>query len=255
MGEGAKRTRILSSVMAVMMIERWGGPRIACCIQPMKSDRFLPVSYFPRGPFACINLPDLWFALAVCLSLPRMGSPCAADAPQTLTQKIAGMERKDGFFPLDWDAKSGQAVSRDPAPRPGLSAPRSAALRPGLERHRPRSRPTGRRPRRPLLPRRRQGAADPAQPDVPLLGHRSRRAPRSDAVLRRVGAVGISHRSRRERPPAGRRDRLLSARCPRRRRAAAADRAGHLQARRHRAARWPWTTPGTFPKTPKSKPC
>ncbi len=32
----------------------------------------------------------------------------AADAPQTLTQKIAGMERKDGLFPIDWDAKAGK---------------------------------------------------------------------------------------------------------------------------------------------------
>jgi hypothetical protein len=32
----------------------------------------------------------------------------AADAPQTLTQKIAGMDHKDGFFPLDWDAKAGK---------------------------------------------------------------------------------------------------------------------------------------------------
>ncbi|HEY1987360.1 MAG TPA: zinc-dependent metalloprotease [Terracidiphilus sp.] len=32
----------------------------------------------------------------------------AADTPQTLTQKIAGMERKDGLFPLDWDAKTGK---------------------------------------------------------------------------------------------------------------------------------------------------
>jgi hypothetical protein len=36
------------------------------------------------------------------------GFGAAADAPQTLTQKIAGMERKDGFFPLDWDAKTGK---------------------------------------------------------------------------------------------------------------------------------------------------
>ncbi|HEY2860865.1 MAG TPA: zinc-dependent metalloprotease [Terracidiphilus sp.] len=32
----------------------------------------------------------------------------AADAPQTLTQKIAVMEHKDGLFPLDWDAKAGK---------------------------------------------------------------------------------------------------------------------------------------------------
>jgi len=32
----------------------------------------------------------------------------AADAPQTLSQKIAGMDRKDGLFPVDWDAKAGK---------------------------------------------------------------------------------------------------------------------------------------------------
>ena len=32
----------------------------------------------------------------------------AADAPQTLSQKIAGLDRKDGLFPLDWDAKAGK---------------------------------------------------------------------------------------------------------------------------------------------------
>ncbi len=32
----------------------------------------------------------------------------AADAPQTLSQKVAGMEHKDGYFPLDWDAKGGK---------------------------------------------------------------------------------------------------------------------------------------------------
>jgi hypothetical protein len=46
-------------------------------------------------------------ALIVCL-LPIGRPALAADAPQTLAQKIAGMERKDGFFPLDWDAKAGK---------------------------------------------------------------------------------------------------------------------------------------------------
>ncbi len=46
-------------------------------------------------------------ALALCLAVAP-GIAFAADAPQTLTQKIAGMEHKDGFFPLDWDAKSGK---------------------------------------------------------------------------------------------------------------------------------------------------
>jgi len=26
----------------------------------------------------------------------------AAEVPQTVSQKVAGMERKDGLFPLDW---------------------------------------------------------------------------------------------------------------------------------------------------------
>jgi hypothetical protein len=53
-------------------------------------------------------LRTLCFPLAFfCLLLPP-GVAHSADAPQTLTQKIAGMERKDGFFPLDWDAKAGK---------------------------------------------------------------------------------------------------------------------------------------------------
>ena len=39
---------------------------------------------------------------------PAAKSVLAADAPQTLTQKITGMDHKDGLFPLDWDAKSGK---------------------------------------------------------------------------------------------------------------------------------------------------
>ncbi len=31
-----------------------------------------------------------------------------ADAPKTLTEKTAGMDRRDGLFPLDWDAKAGK---------------------------------------------------------------------------------------------------------------------------------------------------
>jgi len=47
--------------------------------------------------------------IAFCLCLATLcGRAVAADAPPTLTQKIAGMERKDGLFPLDWDAKAGK---------------------------------------------------------------------------------------------------------------------------------------------------
>jgi hypothetical protein len=49
----------------------------------------------------------VWIAIGFCLAtLPAVA--LAADAPQTPSQKIAGMERKDGLFPLDWDAKTGK---------------------------------------------------------------------------------------------------------------------------------------------------
>jgi Met-zincin/Domain of unknown function (DUF5117) len=44
-------------------------------------------------------------AVTCALSAPQAR---AADAPQTLSQKVAGMEHKDGYFPLDWDAKAGK---------------------------------------------------------------------------------------------------------------------------------------------------
>jgi hypothetical protein len=48
-------------------------------------------------------------ALALALFSPLFPTTVvAADAPATLTQKIAGMDRKDGLFPLDWDVKSGK---------------------------------------------------------------------------------------------------------------------------------------------------
>ena len=50
------------------------------------------------------------FCLVVALAAPLLQASIAraADAPQTLSQKIAGLERKDGLFPLDWDAKAGK---------------------------------------------------------------------------------------------------------------------------------------------------
>lgn len=46
------------------------------------------------------------FGMAACFA----GAPwlACAEGPQTLSQKIAGMEHKDGLFPLDWDAKAGK---------------------------------------------------------------------------------------------------------------------------------------------------
>jgi hypothetical protein len=53
------------------------------------------------------------FALLAMLSSNSYATP--SDAAQTLSQKIAGMERKDGLFPLDWDAKSGKLYLEIPA--------------------------------------------------------------------------------------------------------------------------------------------
>ena len=50
-------------------------------------------------------------SLALSLTLTSLyagAAPATDPAPQTLTQKIAGMEHKDGLFPYDWDAKNGK---------------------------------------------------------------------------------------------------------------------------------------------------
>ena len=49
-----------------------------------------------------------------CLNLPAADAP-AKDSPQTLSQKVAGMQHQDGFFPLDWDAKAGKLYLEIPA--------------------------------------------------------------------------------------------------------------------------------------------
>jgi len=49
------------------------------------------------------------FFVAAVISISVAGTAAnAAEAPQTLSQKIAGLNRKDGLFPLDWDAKAGR---------------------------------------------------------------------------------------------------------------------------------------------------
>jgi hypothetical protein len=49
------------------------------------------------------------FLLVLFASFPALcqASP-ATDATQTISQKIAGLDRKDGLFPLSWDAKAGK---------------------------------------------------------------------------------------------------------------------------------------------------
>ncbi len=50
----------------------------------------------------------LLLGFAIFASISSVAGIAATDAPQTISQKIAGMERKDGLFPLDWDAKAGK---------------------------------------------------------------------------------------------------------------------------------------------------
>lgn len=50
----------------------------------------------------------LLFAFGVATCFAAAPAAFSAEGPQTLSQKIAGMEHKDGFFPLDWDAKAGK---------------------------------------------------------------------------------------------------------------------------------------------------
>jgi hypothetical protein len=46
--------------------------------------------------------------VALTLLMPGAVTARAAESAQTLSQKVAGMERKDGLFPLYWDAKAGK---------------------------------------------------------------------------------------------------------------------------------------------------
>ncbi|MGD0737243.1 MAG: zinc-dependent metalloprotease [Terracidiphilus sp.] len=46
--------------------------------------------------------------IALTFLMPGAVTAFAAENGQTLSQKVAGMERKDGLFPLYWDAKAGK---------------------------------------------------------------------------------------------------------------------------------------------------
>jgi hypothetical protein len=61
------------------------------------------VSLRPFRPSGLLSLAFLTVAFP-CLITAAPNT----ESPQTLAQKIAGMDRKDGLFPLDWDAKAGK---------------------------------------------------------------------------------------------------------------------------------------------------
>ncbi len=54
-------------------------------------------------------------ALSIAILIARSGTQAKADSPQTIGQKVAGMDRKDGLFPLDWDAKGGKLYLEIPS--------------------------------------------------------------------------------------------------------------------------------------------
>ncbi len=59
-----------------------------------------------------LRVTALSFAL-ILISSP-IQAMAADDAPKTISQRIAGMDRKDGLFPLDWDAKAGKLYMEIP---------------------------------------------------------------------------------------------------------------------------------------------
>ncbi|HEX4319747.1 MAG TPA: zinc-dependent metalloprotease [Acidobacteriaceae bacterium] len=63
---------------------------------------------------AYLSLSIAFFLVAIPVS-GSVFSGIAAETSQTLSQKIAGMDHKDGLFPLDWDAKGGKLYLEIPA--------------------------------------------------------------------------------------------------------------------------------------------
>jgi hypothetical protein len=63
---------------------------------------------------AYLSLSIAFFLAAIPVSGSTF-SGIAVETPQTLLQKIAGMDHKDGLFPLDWDAKGGKLYLEIPA--------------------------------------------------------------------------------------------------------------------------------------------
>ena len=59
-------------------------------------DRIMPIEV------TCMRRLLLGFAFVLSLA-----TALSAQSPQAISQKTAGMDHKDGLFPLDWDAKAG----------------------------------------------------------------------------------------------------------------------------------------------------
>ncbi len=149
----------------------------------------------------------------------------------TIEDRTAGMQKIDGYFPLYWDERTGIAVPRDPA------------LRHRVPASPPASPPASARTTSASIAAQAAGAASSSfqrvGPQVLLVQpnesfrstqRQSRRAQVGRGFVRQVDSLGLHGRRAKQRPRAGRRDRLLAARRARRRRRAAA---GHLSRRSH----------------------
>ncbi len=108
-------------------------------------------------------------------------------------------------------------LARDPGARFRAPLLHVAVGRSRLQRHRPRSRPAWRLPRRPLPADREEGAAGRAELRVSRDQRQPRRAAGRDGGVRDVGAVGLRSRRRDRRPRPGRCDGVRAARRARRR--------------------------------------
>ena len=142
--------------------------------------------------------------LAALMAIDTLGAQPAAPPRSgplpSIEDRTTGLRKIDGYFPLYWDERAGAMLLEMPAARHRVPAVDGPVGRPGLERPRSRSRPGRPGPHREVPARRSARAAGAAEPVVPLEQRQSARAALGRRLVRQVGAVGLRHRGRVERP-------------------------------------------------------
>ena len=195
-------------------------------------------------------------ALAALAGTAQAQDKPAAEAPEKLpsiSDKTRGAQKIDGYMPLYWAARPASCSWRSAlrqellyqvSCRPASARTRSGSI--AASSATPQSSRSSASARR---------SDDAAELQYRAITSDAGGAARGRGVVRAVGPLGLQGRGRRGRPRARRRDRVLPARRPRRRRAAAAGEAGELSPRRRRAARSTCRAQGLSRRTPRSKRC
>ena len=164
----------------------------------------------------------------------------------SIDDRVNGLRKIDGYFPLYWDERTGSLLPRDPAVRHRLPVHHRPLGRPRLERHRPRPRPGGGGPHR-RVPARRPARACWCRRNQSFRSSSTNPLERKSVEDSFAKSVlwGFTVAAEIERPRARGRHRLLPARRARRRRG----RCGRATiASIARAARSTCRTRRTFPK-------